>query len=138
MHESLDREDDIKVGTERGFGSVFACVFVMVGLWPLLDGAPIRWWAFIVAAVFIVCAFLIPIALRPLNILWFKIGMLMYKVVNPLTMAMLYYFTVVPMGLVMKMFGKDPLSRSFDKTVSTYWIDREPPGPEPESMKYQF
>ena len=138
MHESLDREDDIKVGTERGFGIVFACVFVVVGLWPLLDSTPIRWWAIIVAAVFVICAFLIPIALRPLNILWFKIGMLMYKVVNPLTMAMLYYFTVVPMGLVMKMFGKDPLSRSFDKTVSTYWIDREPPGPDPESMKCQF
>lgn len=138
MHESLDREDDIKVGSERGFGIVFSCVFAVIGLWPLLDSAPIRWWAFIVAAVFIVCAFLIPIALRPLNILWFKIGMLMYKVVNPLTMGMLYYFTVVPMGLAMKMFGKDPLNRSFDKTVSTYWVEREPPGPEPESMKYQF
>lgn len=138
MHESLDREDDIKVGSERGFGIVFACVFVVVGLWPLLDSAPIRWWALIIAAVFIGCAFLIPIALRPLNILWFKIGMLMYKVVNPLTMAMLYYFTVVPTGLVMKMCGKDPLNRSFDKNASSYWIDRDPPGPTPESMKNQF
>jgi len=138
MHESLDREDDIKVGSERGFGIVFACVFVVIGLWPLLDSAPIRWWALIIAAVFIGCAFLISIALRPLNILWFKIGMLMSKVMIPLTMAMLYYLTVVPMGLLMKMCGKDPLNRSFDKTASSYWIDREPPGPAPESMKYQF
>jgi len=138
MHESLDRKDEIKVGSERGFGVVFACVFLLIGLWPLIDGAPLRLWALIVSAVFFVCAFALPIALRPLNILWFKIGMLMYKVVNPLTMAMLYYFTVVPTGLIMKLFGKDPLNRSFDKTASSYWIERDPPGPAPESMKNQF
>lgn len=138
MHESLDRKDEIKVGSERGFGVVFACVFLLIGLWPLIDGAPLRLWSLIVSAVFFVCALALPIALRPLNILWFKIGMLMYKVVNPLTMAFLYYFTVVPTGLIMKLFGKDPLNRSFDKTASSYWIERDPPGPAPESMKNQF
>lgn len=138
MHEILDRQDEIKVGSERGFGIVFSCVFTLIGLWPLFASAPIRWWALIVATVFIVCAFFIPIALRPLNILWFKIGMLMYKVVNPITMALLYYFTVVPTGLVMRLCGKDPLNRSFDRDASSYWIDRDPPGPAPESMKNQF
>ena len=138
MHESLKREDEIKVGSERAFGIVFACVFGIVALLPLFSSGTIRWWAIAVAAVFLVCAYFIPAALKPLNIVWFKFGMLLYKVVNPMTMALLYYLTVVPMGLLMKVFSKDPLNRSFDPNAVSYWIERAPPGPEPKSMKNQF
>ncbi len=138
MHESLDRQDEIKVGSERGFGIVFACVFAIIGLLPLFDSAPVWWWAVIIAAAFLVSAFLMPSILKPLNILWFKFGLLLYKIINPLTMALLYYLTIVPTGLIMKLCGKDPLNRSFDPTVKSYWIERDPPGPAPESMKNQF
>lgn len=138
MHENLDREEDITVGTEKSFGLVFAVFFVVIAVWPLLDGADIRWWAIAVAGLFLVAGFIFPIVLRPLNVLWFKFAMLLYKIVNPLTMAMLYYFTVVPTGLIMRLLGKDPLQRSFDKTAESYWVARTPPGPEPASMKNQF
>ena len=138
MHETLERKDDIEVGSEKSFGIVFAAVFALIGLWPLIHGTPIRWWALAAAVVFLLAAFVAQPLLKPLNILWFKFGMLLYKVVNPLVMALLYYLTVVPTGLLMRAFGKDPLTRAFDKQATSYWIERDPPGPEPDSMKNQF
>ncbi len=138
MHEDLNRHDEIKVGSERAFGIVFAVVFAVIAAWPLLYGMPPRWWALAVAVVFVAAGYLFPIALKPLNIVWFKIGMLMYKVVNPLTMAMLYVTTIIPIGLIMRAVGKDPLRLKMDRSASSYWIERDPPGPEPESMKDQF
>jgi len=138
MHEDLNRHDEIKVGSERAFGIVFAVVFAVIAAWPLLGGMPPRWWALAVAVVFVAAGYLFPIVLKPLNIVWFKIGMLMYKVANPLTMAMLYVTTIIPIGLIMRVVGKDPLRLKMDRSASSYWIERDPPGPEPESMKDQF
>jgi hypothetical protein len=38
----------------------------------------------------------------------------------------------------MRLMGKDPLHRRFDPTATTYWIERQPPGPEPHGMRNQF
>lgn len=138
MHEDLNRKNDVKMGSERGFGFVFAVVFAIIGLWPLIGDGAIRVWAMGVAAAFLAIALVVPRALRPLNIAWFKFGLLLYKITNPIVMAVMYYIAVVPVGLLLKVFGKDPLLRRFDPEAKSYWIDREPPGPEPESMKRQF
>jgi hypothetical protein len=76
--------------------------------------------------------------LRPFNRLWFRFGLLLSRVVNPLVMGLLFYFTVTPIGLIMRALGKDPLRLRFDRGARTYWIDRQPPGPEPETMRQQF
>lgn len=138
MHEDLNRHDEIKVGSERAFGVVFAVVFLVVAAWPLLSWMPPRWWALAVAGLFLAAGYFFPVVLKPLNIVWFKIGMLMYKVVNPLTMAMLYVTTIIPIGLILRAMGKDPLHLKMDRSASSYWIERDPPGPAPESMKDQF
>ena len=117
MHENFVRYDDIKVGSERVFGIVFAVFFAVVAAWPLLDGMSPRCWALVLALVFIGTSFFLPVVLRPLNIVWFKFGMLLYKVVNPLTLGMLFYFTMVPMGLVMRAMGKDPLNHKPDPAL---------------------
>ncbi len=138
MHESLKDKEEVQVGSEKSFGIVFAIVFAVVSLWPLIHGLPVRWWALIVAALFLAAAYVAQSLLKPLNLLWFKFGLLLYKVVNPVVMGLLYYSTIVPTGLAMRLCGKDPLNRCFDRTANTYWIERVPPGPEPESMKNQF
>jgi len=138
MHETLDRKEDIEVGSEKSFGIVFAVVFTLIALWPLFQGLSVRWWALAVAGVFLIAAFVAQPLLKPLNILWFKFGMLLYKFVNPIVMGLLYYTTIVPTGLIMRACGKDPLNRAFDAEANSYWIERDPPGPEPDSMKNQF
>ena len=138
FHEDLTRKQEVKVGSERALGIVFAVVFLVISLWPLIDGGGIRLWALIVAGVFIALGCLAPKLLKPLNWLWFRFGLLLHKVVNPIIMALLFFTTVTPIALMMKMAGKDPLNRKFDSTVKSYWIEREPPGPEPETMRNQF
>ncbi len=138
MNETLKRDEDVQIGSEKSFGIVFAVVFGLIALKPLLDGLPPHLWAGAISAIFLLAAFVAKPLLRPLNVLWFKFGLLLYKVVNPVVMAILYYTTLVPIGLLMRLCGKDPLNRTFDPALKSYWIPRDPPGPEPETMKRQF
>ena len=138
FHEDLTRKQEVKAGSEWALGIVFAIVFLIVGLWPLMGDGAIRLWALIVAGVFLALGCLAPKLLRPLNWLWFRFGLLLHKIVNPIIMALLFFTTVTPIALIMKMVGKDPLNRKFDSTAKSYWIERQPPGPEPETMRNQF
>ncbi len=138
FHEDLGRKDEIKGSSDRTFGLVFAALFAVIGLWPLLSGAGVRIWALAIAGLFLALALVKPGLLSPLNRLWTQFGLLLHKVVNPLVMGLLFYLTVTPIGLLMRLMGKDPLGRRFDRSVESYWIARDPPGPAPESMKNQF
>jgi len=140
LHESLSTRDDIKIGSARSFGLVFATVFIIIALFPLLSDqqGSLRLWALIVAAFFAITALTMPRLLEPLNKLWFRFGLLLHKIVNPLIMGLLFFVTVTPTGLLMRSLGKTPLKLGFDKSAESYWITRTPPGPAPESMKRQF
>ncbi len=138
LHESFERANDVKAGSERAFGLVFAAFFALIGFWPLLAGTGPRLWALAVSALFAGAAFLAPGLLKPLNRLWFRFGELLHKIVNPLVMGLLFFLTVTPIALLMRVAGKDPLRLKFDRGAKSYWIAREPPGPAPESMRNQF
>jgi len=142
FHENLRARDDVKVGSERSFGLVFTAVFIIVALLPLLNlsgqHGSVRIWALVVAGVFAITALTMPRFLAPLNKLWFRFGLLLHKIVNPLIMGLMFFLTVTPIGLLMRVLGKTPLKLGFDKNVESYWIARTPPGPAPETMKRQF
>lgn len=138
FHEQFNRDDGVKAGSERAFGLVFAAVFALIGFLPLFSTGTIRLWALIVAVAFLAAALLAPGILKPLNRVWFGFGMLLHKIVSPLVMALLFFTTVTPVALLMRLFGKDPLRLKFDRDAKSYWIERVPPGPSPESMRRQF
>jgi hypothetical protein len=137
-HEDFSRQEDIKPSSDRSFGLVIATVFLLITFWPLIRGEPVRWWALAVAAVFATVALLWTAALAPLNKWWTKLGLLLYRVVSPIVLGLLFYVTVAPIALVMRLLGKDPLRLRRDPDAASYWIDRSPPGPAPESMKNQY
>src|ERR1700730_8516750 len=97
----------VAAGSERNFGFVFAAVFAIVGLLPWWHSNPIRLWALGVAVVLVAVAWLAPWVLAPFNRLWFRLGLVLHHVVNPIVMALLFYGAVVPMGLLLKARGKD-------------------------------
>jgi Saxitoxin biosynthesis operon protein SxtJ len=130
--------DDVVMPTERSFAHVFAVFFVLIGLLPLWRGGDIRWWSLAIAAVFLALGYLLPAALRPLNKLWFKFGLLLHKIVNPLVLGAMFFLAVTPMALLMRLFGKRFLNMTFDKNSPTYWIERKPPGPSAQSARRQF
>ena len=142
FHEKLSERDNVKAGGERSFGLVFAVVFVIVGLFPIFTKAgeedDIRIWALVVAALFAILAMTRPQLLSPLNKIWFRFGLVIHKVVNPLVMGLIFFFVVSPIGIIMRILGKTPLKKNFDRNAKSYWIHRDPPGPAPETMKRQF
>lgn len=81
---------------------------------------------------------LFPNLLTPLNRIWFKLGLAMNTIVNPVVMAILFFGAVVPLGWYLRIKGKDLLRVKMDPGAATYWIERQPPGPAPDSMKKQF
>ena len=130
---------DTPLPSERSFGLVFAAVFTIVGLWPLVwRWDEPRWWSLAVAAGFVVIAYAAPRVLRPLNIVWFRLGLLLHKVVSPLVMGAVFFLCMTPIGLLMRALGKRPLPLRGDPRVSSYWIVRDPPGPAPDTLKNQF
>jgi Saxitoxin biosynthesis operon protein SxtJ len=137
-HEDFNRQEEVNPSSDRSFGLVVAIFFLLVAFWPLIRAEPIRWWALGVAAVIAVLALLWTAALAPLNKLWTKLGILLYRIVSPVVMALLFYVTVTPIALLMRVLGKDPLRLRRAPDAASYWIDRTPPGPAPESMKNQF
>jgi len=88
-------------------------------------------------AVFAV-AMLAPTLLAPLNRLWTRFGLLLHRIVSPVVLGIMFFLVVTPMGLLMRAFGKDPLRLRFEKDLPSYWINRNPPGPAPDTLDHQF
>ena len=126
--------DDIKISSNRSFGIVFFIVFLLIALYPLTYNEEIRVWSVIISLIFLVLGLLNSKILTPLNKLWFKFGILLGKVVSPLIMGIIFFFVVTPIGLIMRLFGKDLLNLKYNKEKS-YWIKRV--GPK-SKMKNQF
>ena len=138
FHESYSRDETVLAGSERSFGMVMTVAFAVMSLlnwWH--DGHSWRWTAGI-AVLFLAATLLYPAALKPLNRLWLKFGLLLHKVVNPIVMGLVFFGAVLPTGLIMRALGKDALRLKREPKANSYWIERRPPGPAPESMKDQF
>jgi Saxitoxin biosynthesis operon protein SxtJ len=139
-HETFDRPDHVKVGSERAFGFVFAGFFSIVGGVRAWSGDDLTWvgvW-FAAAAIVLLLALAAPRLLRPFNLVWFKFGLLLHRVVSPVIMGLMFFVVITPIGLMMRALGKRPLKLRFEPNLETYWIARTPPGPPPSSMTQQF
>ena len=121
--------------SEKSFGVVFSIVFLIVSLYPLINSESLRIWALVVSIIFFLLAFLAPKILVLPNKLWFKFGLLVGSIVVPIVMTLIYFVTVLPTGLIMRLLGKDLLKQKLDKNAKSYWIERKQPM---GSMKNQF
>jgi len=137
-HEPLQAHRKVTLGSDRTFGLVMTGAFAFLAVWPWVrHGLPVRWWALVIAFVFLPLALFAADWLAPLNRLWFKLGLALQAIVSPLIMGLLFIGAVLPVGLILRWTGKDILRlKHGDET--TYWIAREPPGPVRGSMSKQF
>ena len=126
--------DDIKISSNRSFGIVFFIVFLLIALYPLSYGGEIRVWSTVISFIFLVLGLLNSKILTPLNKIWFKFGIFLSKIISPLIMGIIFFLVVTPIGLIMRIFGKDILNLKYNKNQS-YWIEKS--GPK-SKMKNQF
>jgi saxitoxin biosynthesis operon SxtJ-like protein len=137
-HERVVADEEVAGSSDRAFGLVFSLLSACLAMGPLVRGRPVRGWALVVAALFLLAALVRPAALAPLNRIWLKAGLLLHACVSPVIMALIFYTTVTPLGLLRRLLGHDPLRLRLDPDAVTYWIERDPPGPTPERMRRQF
>ena len=138
FHEDLGRHGDEPRASERNLGVTFAAVLALVCALKFYRGDPKAVYWLAAAAVFLACAYLWTAPLRPLNFVWHRLGLILFAVVSPIVMGVVFYTTVAPIGLFMRFAGKDPLRLKFDSAARSYWIERDPPGPAGAQMKNQF
>jgi hypothetical protein len=137
-HESFVRDEVVKGSSDRTFGLVFTAVFLIIGAFPMIDGDAPRLWSFGIAAVILIIALAVPRLLAPLNRAWMKFGLLLNNVVSPLVLGLLFYLVFLPVGALIRVMGKELLRLRFQPSAKSYWIERQPPGPAPDTMKNQF
>ncbi len=127
-------DQNIKSPSNRNFGIVFTIVFIIIGLWPLINNGEIRYWAILIAVIFLILGLLNSRLLNPFNKIWFKFGILLSKIVSPVVMGIIFFLVVTPIGLLMKIFKKDLLNLRFNSD-DTYWIKKTD---NKSNMKNQF
>jgi hypothetical protein len=137
-HEAFSRDEKIVAGSDRSFGLVMSVALTAVTLLNAWHAGRIWPWTGGVALLFLAAALLRPSILHPLNLLWLKFGLLLHRIVNPVVMALLFYGTVLPTGIVMRLMGRDLLRLKLMPDADSYWIVRTPPGPAAETLKDQF
>ena len=128
------KNKDIKIGTNKSFGIVFFIVFLIIGLWPLLNNGDIRLWSIIISALFLILGLLNSKILTPLNKAWFKFGIFLGNFIAPIVMAIVFFLVVTPIGILMKIFKKDLINLKKNNN-KTYWIEKNE---IKSSMKKQF
>ena len=112
------------ITTNRSFGIVFFIVFLIIGVYPILNEGDVRFWSLIIAVIFLVLGILNSKVLNPLNKLWFKFGIFLGKIFSPLIMGIIFFLVVTPIGLIMRFIGKDILNLKFNNDKS-YWVEKK-------------
>ena len=141
-HEHFREHFAVRASSDRAFGLTIGGVSVAVGLYAWVFGV----WGggrlalpLVVAGVVLAAlGQLAPDRLAPLNRRWTRLGLFLFSIIGPIVAFAVYAATVVPIGLVMRAAGHDPLRLRKDPTPDTYWIERRPPGPAPDTMTEPF
>jgi hypothetical protein len=124
--------------SNRSFGLLIGGVLLLVaGLHYWKDRPDFFVWL-IIGLAFVAVALLMPHILAPLRRLWLKLGHLMSIVISPIILSLMYVLAIVVTGVLIRLFGKDLLSLKLKPEAASYWIKRNPPGPELKSLADQF
>jgi hypothetical protein len=138
FHESLARDTEVQSGSDRAFGLVMAvacCVIAGISFWVGASHWP-YWTAASISFAF--AAWYWPAVLGPINQLWFRFGLALHRVLNPLVMGLLFFAVVTPVGLLMRLCGKRTLGLEFDGQATSYWLMRDKTELQPGPMTKQY
>ena len=136
FHEDFSRKEEVKGSSDRGFGLTVGGILLAIAARPgraaavgrrrsgVGRGRPRRGRR----AALGVRPASAPARLAPLNRAWTRLGLLLFKVVNPVVLGLIYLTTIVPIGLLMRLRGRDLLSLKFDRQAASYWVVRSRPG----------
>jgi len=118
----------------KSFGILFFIVFFIIAIWPLIDSGSIRVWSAVLSLIFLILGILNSKLLSPFKSIWIKLGEIIGKIIAPIVMGFIYFIIITPIGILMRLIGKDLLGIKYSKNNS-YWIKR---AKNINTMKRQF
>jgi hypothetical protein len=109
--------------SSKNFGILFFIVFLIIGLWPLINSNSVRLWSLAISSIFLIISFIKPDILKPLNYAWIKLGELLGKIIAPIVMFIIFFLVVTPLSFLVRLLGKDLLNTKFNNSKS-YWLEK--------------
>ena len=128
----------VPLPSNRSFGWTFSGIFLAVGVYGLWRGGAVLSWLLLAAVLMAAVTVSRETWLTPLNRAWMSLGLLLGRVVNPLVLGVIFFGIFTPVGLVMRMWGRDAMARRFEPDLKSYWLERNPPGPADDSYRNMF
>ena len=123
----IDNEKDVGVSQLRSFGLIVGSIFAVIAVWPLIiHGQDLRVWSLILSGLLVIPALVIPTILRPVFRVWMRIGSVLGWINTRIILAIGFYLVFTPIGVIMRIVGKDPLHRKFHSNITTYRVSRTP------------
>lgn len=125
--------------SDRKFGLTIGIACLFVAGWLLFRHRGGVAWLSGIGVLLIALALVAPALLRPLNLAWMKLGLALNAIVSPVVLGIVFFGAITPVALLMRARGRDALRLRADREAASYWVSREPPGPEPgQSFPRQF
>ncbi len=129
------KNSKISMSSNKSFGIVFFIFFFILGIWPSINGNQINYILLILGFIFLILGLFNSKILTPLNFVWCKLGIYLGIIISPIIMGIIFFLIVTPIGVFMRLMGKDLIRNKKNKSFKTYWIERQK---EKSSMKNQF
>jgi Saxitoxin biosynthesis operon protein SxtJ len=124
--------------SNRSFGTLFVAVAALLGAFGWWRGSVLYPWAFALSALILVVTLAVPDWLAPANRAWMKLAAILNRIVSPIVLGVLFFIVLTPTAFVIRLLGRDAMKRRFDLSARTYWVERDPPGPDPSGLPNQF
>jgi hypothetical protein len=140
-HENYREDEPVALGSDRAFGYTVGTVLMVIGAAKsFMVGAItlVSFLIFVLGSILLLLSVVAPSRLSVINKFWLKMGAGIAKVVNPILLALLFFFVVTPMAYVVWLAGKRPLRLAADRSAASYWIARGASGSRPSTMRQQF
>jgi len=138
MLENSNRTAKAENSSNRSFGIVFTVVFIVIGLYPLLKGDPMRFWSLYTAGAILLVSIIYPDILAIPNRLWGYVGLVLHKITNPLIMGIIFFLLITPIAFLMRIFSSIPLKLKFEQESKSYWVERDNTISPAAGFKNQF
>lgn len=123
MNEHTDIPELDAAGLRKFGITIGAIVAVLFGLaFPYFFGWPIPRWPWIVAAVLIVWGLVLPASLRHVYLNWMRLGLLLNRIVSPIVLGIVFFVVVTPVGLLMRITGRNPMKKIVDADQDSYRV----------------
>ncbi len=120
----------------RKFGFIVGPVLGLIALYKYPAGHTMYLWLAGIASVIIVLAIIEPVWLYYPRLLWEKAGYYLALINTKILLCLVYFFVLVPLGVILRLLGKDPLERKFRADTRSYWQTRD--RGESSFLKNQF